>query len=164
MASQSWEVSNSGGRSIRIGAVRVFGRLAVIASALSALLIVAGCVGPPRRDVLPNLIIMPCRDYQRPLQLVWRKEPEYTDEDLKLGGIREVAIEVTVGTDGRVLKAKAHPNVGNVGKVFLIEAALKAARQCVFDPACSDGHAVPASCLIIYKFPPDPPPLKQRRR
>ena len=65
----------------------------------------------------------------------------------------DVAVQVRINPMGYVIGA--HPaGHGNTGNALLAAAALRAARQWIFEPAMLDGQATAADHIIIFQFRP----------
>jgi TonB family protein len=85
--------------------------------------------------------------------------PEYPDAAKAQGISGEVALELDVSAEGRVMDARVLSPAGHGFE----EAALAAARRLVFSPAEIDGK--PAAVTLEYRFrfdapPPPPPPVQ----
>jgi protein TonB len=81
--------------------------------------------------------------------LVSCTEPRYPDLAREAGVEGVVTVRMLVGLDGRVRRAILAPH-GSVP--MLDQAALEAARSCVFTPALANGHAVMVWVSRQYRF------------
>jgi len=81
--------------------------------------------------------------------LVSCAEPRYPDLAREAGVEGVVTVRMLVGLDGRVRRAIVAPR-GSVP--MLDQAALEAARTCVFTPALANGHAVMVWVSRRYRF------------
>lgn len=81
--------------------------------------------------------------------LVEAPKPRFPDLAREAGVEGIVTVRLLVGLDGRVLRAIIAPR----GSVLLLdEAALEAARLCVFTPALANGHPVKVWVSQQYRF------------
>jgi len=89
-----------------------------------------------RVDVAPPPPPPPMADefvaYDTPPKLIKLVKPRYPDIARKAGIEGMVILKILVDVDGRVIKAKVLKSLGNVG---CDEAAIEAAKQCLFEPA-----------------------------
>jgi len=104
----------------------------------------AGPAGPPADpapDAFTVVDVYP--------QLLTSVEPRYPDLAREAGVEGVVRVLMLVGLDGRVVRAVVAPG----GSVLLLdEAALDAARGCVFKPALTNDHPVKVWVSRSYRF------------
>jgi protein TonB len=85
---------------------------------------------------------------RKPPRLVKKSEPEYSEEARKANVSGTVKMEVTVGSDGHVLRVKVIREVG----YGLDEKAVEAVRKWEFKPAEEDGQPVVATVPVECTF------------
>lgn len=83
-----------------------------------------------------------------PAALVWKVEPEYTDEARKARVSGMVAIVAEIGVDGRAHNLRVTSSLG----LGLDEKAIEAVRRWKFRPGYRDGVPVATSALIQVTF------------
>ncbi len=83
-----------------------------------------------------------------PAALLWKVEPEYTDEARKARVSGMVAIIAEIGPDGRARNLRVTSSLG----LGLDERAIEAVQRWKFRPGYRDGVAVPTSALIQVMF------------
>jgi TonB family protein len=85
----------------------------------------------------------------QPVVILFKPNPQYTDEARKLGIEGEVQVEVIFRASGQVQTVRVVKGLGH----GLDEAALRAAEQIRFKPAMQEGHAVdfPAIAHIVFQ-------------
>ncbi len=81
-------------------------------------------------------------------KLIWKVEPEYTEEAraAKLQGT--VQMNVVIGTDGAASQFQIHQGLG----LGLDQKAIDAVRQWQFQPATKEGAPVPVIATIQVNF------------
>jgi periplasmic protein TonB len=87
------------------------------------------------------------KDYDRPPRLITKTKPVYPAEAFKKKVEGTVLVEILIGADGRVLRARVLESVP-----ALDAAALEAVRQWAFVPAIKNGRPVATSALAPVSF------------
>ncbi len=103
-----------------------------------------GAPAPPADPAIGDIVIVDVYP-----NLVTSVEPRYPDLAREAGVEGVVRVLMLVGLDGRVVRAVVAPG----GSVLLLdEAALDAARGCVFTPALTNNHPVKVWVSRSYRF------------
>ena len=80
--------------------------------------------------------------------LVFKVDPEFSEEARKAKFMGTVTVNLIVGTDGRPLNVHVIRGVG----MGLDQKALEAVRQYRFTPAMENGHPVPVQVNVEVQF------------
>lgn len=102
----------------------------------------------PVEEVAPQ----PAQPVVRPPKLVRNAKPQYPAQARLARKAATIVVKVLVGTDGRVQEA-ALVSKKRIG-YGLDEAALRAARRAVFQPATVDGRATSQWTTMVMRFEP----------
>ena len=81
---------------------------------------------------------------------IGQAKPNYTSQAMKEKLQGQVEVQMIVGTDGKVVRARV---IQSLDTVFgLDEAALAAAKKWTFEPGVLNGKAVPVAVTVMLEF------------
>ena len=115
--------------------------------------VVGGVVGGVPGGVIGGVIggtgdvPVPVKDYDRPPRLIRQTKPVYPPDAFKRKVEGTVLVEILIGPDGRILRARVVESVPS-----LDAAAVQAVRQWTFSPALKDGRPVATVALAPVSF------------
>jgi TonB family protein len=107
----------------------------------------SGFGGPTGREFNNDRLFLP-REVEQKARILWRSEPEYTEEarENQVAGV--VVLQAVFAEDGLVKNIRIVSGL----PYGLTEKAVEAARKIKFSPALKDGRAVSQYIQIEYNF------------